>query len=131
MWSKVEILLRAYDSLNHVHVKLEISMSKYLFKASYTQSGTEGLLREGGTGRRDALRQTVESMGGTLEAFYYAFGTDDLLIIADLPDDVSAAAMSMRINAAGVLNISATPLLDPEDIDAASEKDVQYRTPRT
>lgn len=104
-------------------------MSKYLFKASYTQSGTAGLLAEGGTSRKEALRQTVEGLGGSLDAFYYAFGADDLLIIADLPDSTSAAAMSMRIGAAGALNISATPLLTPEDIDAASRKEVAYRTP--
>ena len=42
-------------------------MAKYMYRTKYTQSGLQGLLREGGTGRREALRQTVEGMGGKLE----------------------------------------------------------------
>ena len=42
-------------------------MPKYLFRTRYTQAGVSGLIREGGTGRREALRQTVEGLGGTLE----------------------------------------------------------------
>ena len=79
-------------------------MAKYLFRTSYTQAGVAGLIREGGTGRRDALRQTVEGLGGTLEGFYYAFGDDDLLLITDLPDVEAAAAFSMfaRLRRSGV-----------------------------
>lgn len=104
-------------------------MSKYLFRASYTQSGTTGLLKEGGSNRRSALSQTIEGLGGTLEAFYYTLGEDDLIIIADLPDDASVAAMSMRIRSAGALRISTTPLLTVEEIDNAIQKNVAYRVP--
>ena len=104
-------------------------MNKYLLRANYTQSGAQGLLKEGGTGRRVALTQTIEGLGGTVEAFYYAFGGDDVLMIAELPDETSAVAMSMRINAAGALNMSATVLIDPETIDEAIAKDVPYRLP--
>ena len=104
-------------------------MAKYLFSASYTQTGTQGLLREGGSGRKAALTHTVQSVGGTIESFYYAFGGADVIMIADLPDDASAVALSMRINAAGVLNLTATPLIDPATIDDAVAKDVSYRLP--
>ncbi|MCZ0953910.1 MAG: GYD domain-containing protein [Rhodospirillaceae bacterium] len=104
-------------------------MAKYLFRTSYTQAGVAGLIREGGTGRREALRQTVEGLDGTLEGFYYAFGDDDLLLIADLPDEEAAAAFSMYVNAAGALTVCCTVLLEPETIDGAIGKSVPYRKP--
>ena len=68
-------------------------MAKYLIRANYTRSGLTGLLKEGGTGRRRALGETIEGMGGTLEAFYYAFGDCDLYLIAELPDEATATAV--------------------------------------
>ena len=76
-------------------------MGKYMFHATYTQSGLTGLLKEGGTRRRAALTQTIEGMGGRVEVLYYAFGEPDLYIIADLPDDATATAVSLTIGAAG------------------------------
>ena len=105
-------------------------MAKYLFRTSYTQAGVAGLIREGGTGRREALRQTVEGLGGTLEGFYYAFGEDDLLLIADLPDEEAATAFSMFVSAAGALTVTCTVLMSPETIDGAIKKSVPYRAPR-
>ena len=72
-------------------------MAKYLIRANYTQAGVTGLLKEGGTGRRAALTQTIEGMGGTLEGFYYAFGDCDLYLIAELPDEATPMAVSMNI----------------------------------
>ena len=104
-------------------------MASYLFRTSYTQAGVAGLIREGGTGRREALRQTIEGLGGKLESFYYAFGDDDLLLIAELPDDEAATAFSMFINAAGALTVSCTVLISPETIDGSISKSVAYRKP--
>ena len=104
-------------------------MAKYLFRTRYTQAGVSGLIREGGTGRREALRQTVEGLGGTLEGFYYAFGDDDLLLIAELADEEAATAMALFISAAGALEVSTTVLLSPETIDGAVKKSVPYRKP--
>ncbi|WP_419947928.1 GYD domain-containing protein [Candidatus Palauibacter sp.] len=104
-------------------------MAKYMFRTSYTQSGLKGLIAEGGTGRREALRQTVESVGGTLEGFYYAFGDDDLLLIADLPDEQAALSLSLNIAAAGALTVSVTVLIDPENVDEAVAQGISYRPP--
>ena len=52
-------------------------MAKYLFHGSYTVEGLKGLLKEGGTGRREATEQLAKSLGGTLEAYYFAFGDND------------------------------------------------------
>src|SRR4051812_35706760 len=70
-------------------------MSKFLFKASYTVEGVKGLRRAGGSSRRDAVAKAAESVGGRLERFYFAFGDHDAFVIADLPDNQSAAAFAL------------------------------------
>ena len=60
-------------------------MPKYLWQASYNSDGVRGVLSDGGTGRREAIEQLVAAAGGKLEAFYFAFGEDDVYVIADLP----------------------------------------------
>jgi uncharacterized protein with GYD domain len=104
-------------------------MAKYLWHVNYTQEGAEGLLAEGGTGRREAVRQMLESVGGSLESFYYALGGDDLIVIGDLPDNISAAALSLKTAAGGAARSRTTVLLSPEDLDEASRRHVDYRTP--
>ena len=104
-------------------------MAKYMFRTNYTQSGLKGLIAEGGSGREAALRQTVESAGGTLEGFYYAFGDCDLYLIADLPDQAAATTLSLNIAAAGALTVQTTVLMSAADLDAAVKKTVQYRPP--
>ncbi len=104
-------------------------MGKYLIRANYTQSGLAGLLKEGGSRRRAALAQTIEGAGGTLESLYYAFGGSDLYIIADLPDDATATAVSLSVGAAGALNVDITVLITPETVDEAIKKNISYRAP--
>lgn len=104
-------------------------MSKYLVRANYTQSGLQGLIAEGGSSRRNALTNTVESLGGSMEAFYYAFGSSDLYAIVELPDDASATAFSLQISAAGAIDVDMTVLIAPETIDEAAKKEMAYRPP--
>jgi uncharacterized protein with GYD domain len=104
-------------------------MKKYLIRGTYNSDGTKGLMQEGGTGRKNAVAKMVEAGGGKMEAFYYAFGSDDVFVLVDLPDDVTAAAVGLRVNASGLVRISMTVLLTAEDIDAASKKSVSYRAP--
>ena len=104
-------------------------MGKYMFHTTYTAKGLVGLLKEGGSRRRQALTQTIEAMGGSVEGLYYAFGDTDLYIIADLPDDATATAVSLNIANAGALNIRATVLITPETVDEAVKKKVPYRPP--
>lgn len=104
-------------------------MARYLFRAKYTQAGVTGLLKEGGTSRRDALRQTIEGMGGTLHDLFYAFGDWDLFLVTELPDDEAATAVSLNISAAGALDVSVTVIVTPETVDAAVKKSVPYRAP--
>ena len=104
-------------------------MPKYLVKASYNPQGAQGLLKEGGTARRDALTASIESVGGSVDTFLYAFGGDDLYIVMDVPDNVSAAALGLAIGAAGAITWNTTVMLTPEEIDEAAAKSVAYRPP--
>jgi uncharacterized protein with GYD domain len=103
-------------------------MPKYLFKASYTAAGTKGVMQEGGSGRVAAVKQAAESVGGTLEGLYFAFGGVDVYAIGDLPDNESAAAMSMAINASESVTVETIVLLTPQELDAAAKKTVNYRS---
>jgi len=104
-------------------------MPKYLAHASYTTEGLKGLLKDGGTKRRKAVEQLAESMGGSVEGFYYAFGDDDLFVIFDLPDNISAITGSMIVNASGAAKVKMTVLLTPEEIDQAAQRSVEYSPP--
>ena len=104
-------------------------MPKYLYQASYTTEGAKGLLKDGGSKRRAAAEGLVKSLGGKLEAFYYAFGEPDLFIILDVPDNVSAAAGALTVTAAGAVSIKTTVLLSPEELDQAAKKSATYRPP--
>jgi uncharacterized protein with GYD domain len=108
-------------------------MPKYLGRSSYTLEGIKGLIKEGGSGRRDAVEQIIKALGGTLEAYYYALGETDLFFIADLPDNVSVTAGSLLANAAGANTVCVTALLTPEEVDQAAELvakvSSEYRAP--
>ncbi len=104
-------------------------MAKYLVQANYVGEGVKGLLKDGGTGRRAAVEKLFASVGGKIESYYYAFGETDLFIIADVPDNVSAAAITLTVNAVGAASARITVLLTPEEIDAAAKKTPNYRAP--
>lgn len=104
-------------------------MPKYMIQASYVGEGLKGLIKEGGTKRREEVAKVIESMGGKLESFYYAFGDYDVVGVAEMPDSASSVAFSLMINASGVINAKTTVLLNPEDIDQATKKVVDYRPP--
>jgi uncharacterized protein with GYD domain len=104
-------------------------MAKFLLKAVYLADGVKGLMKEGGTKRRAAVQKLVEAAGGKVEAFYYAYGDSDAYIIADMPDEKTALAISLAVNASGAVRLSTVPLITPEDVDAATKKTVKYKAP--
>ena len=104
-------------------------MSKYLVQANYVSEGVKGLLKEGGSSRRAAVEKLFGSVGVKVEVFYYAFGDTDVFIIADMPDNVTAAALSLTVNASGAVTSKVTVLLTAEEIDAAVKKTPSYRAP--
>ena len=104
-------------------------MPKYLFEASYTSEGAKGLLKEGGSSRRATVEQAIKALGGTQEAFYFAYGDVDVFVIADLPDDASCTAVALTISASGTVKLKTTVLISPETVDEAVKKSVGYRAP--
>jgi uncharacterized protein with GYD domain len=102
---------------------------KYLVQANYVGDGVKALLKDGASGRRAAVEKAFASVGGRLESFYFAFGDTDAFVIGDVPDNVSAAALSLAVNASGTVTSTLTVLLTPEDVDAAVKKTVSYRAP--
>jgi uncharacterized protein with GYD domain len=101
-------------------------MPKYLFQGSYTLEGVRGLVKDGGSKRRAVAQQAIQGLGGKLEAFYFALGKDDIVGIADVPDNVSIAALSLTLASSGAFNARTTVLLTPEEIDQAAKKTVKY-----
>jgi uncharacterized protein with GYD domain len=104
-------------------------MAKYLWCASYTADGVKGVLKEGGTSRKEAIEKVVADLGGSLDAFYFAFGNDDVYVLADLPDNTNAAAVSLSVAATGAVRIKTVVLLTPEEVDRAVHTTVGYRAP--
>lgn len=104
-------------------------MPKYLVQARYTNQGIKGLVRDSASGRRADVQAAVKALGGTVEAFYFAFGDDDAVVILDLPNRIVAAALSLAISGAGAVRIRTTPLLSVEDVDQALEIQLKYRAP--
>jgi uncharacterized protein with GYD domain len=101
-------------------------MPKYLVKASYSTTGARGVAKEGGTARVDAVKKAAESVGGTLEAFYFAFGDIDVYAIVDLPDNTTAIAFALTVNSSDAVTGETVALLTPEEVDAASKKTVDF-----
>lgn len=104
-------------------------MPKYLLQASYTTDGLKGLVKDGGTGRREAVEKLIANAGGTLESFYFAFGQDDVYVIADLPDNTTMASISLAVAASGAVRLKTTVLLTPDEVDRATQTTVAYRPP--
>ena len=104
-------------------------MPKYLAKVSFTPEGIKGLREVGAVARREAGVSITASIGGTQEAYYFAFGEDDVIAIFDLPDDEAAAALSIAVNAAGAAKATFTKLLTAEQVDEAFKRTVAYRPP--
>ena len=104
-------------------------MPRFLIQGSYTAEGAKGLRKDGASKRRQVVESLLKEAGGRLEALYFAFGDTDVVAIADLPDNVSSAALSLAVNASGVTRIRTTPLLTVEEMDAAAKKQLGYRGP--
>lgn len=104
-------------------------MPKYLIQASYTADGLKGLMKDKAAGRKAAVASSSEALGGKVESFYFAFGDHDVVIIMDMPDAVSAAALAIASSASGMVKTKVTPLLTIEETDQALGKTIRYRPP--
>jgi uncharacterized protein with GYD domain len=123
--SRVFLSNRASNE-NHFRRKV---MAKYLLEATYLPEGAKGILKDGGSKRRQVVEAAVKASGGKLDAFYFAFGKRDAYLIVDMPDHISVAATALVVNASGAASVKTTVLLTPEEIDQASKKNISYTPP--
>ena len=103
-------------------------MGKFMFRASYTQQGLEGVIQEGFAARQAAVTALIEGAGGSVEAFYFAYGDDDVVGVLD-GSEQTAIALSLAVNRTGAVHLSTIPLLTAEQMDAARTKVPDYRAP--
>lgn len=101
-------------------------MPKYMLKLTYTLDGLKGVKAKGGSSRREATEGAVKSVGGSVENFYFALGDTDAYAIVHLPDVTVAAALALAIAAGGEATVRTVQLVSPEDVDAASSREVGY-----
>jgi len=81
------------------------------------------------SGRRAAIAKTVQSAGGKLEAVYFALGDVDVYIVVELPDTISAAAISLAVNQSGFIATKTIALMSVEEMDRAAKMAVEFRPP--
>lgn len=104
-------------------------MANYLVIASYTSDGVKGVLKSGGTARADAVESAIKALGGKMESFYFAFGSEDVYVIAELPDNTAAAALGLAVSSTGLVSAKTVVLLTPGEIDEAAKRQVAYTPP--
>jgi uncharacterized protein with GYD domain len=106
-------------------------MPLYLTRFSYTPE-TWARLIENPEDRRKAAESYIESVGGKLHGFWYAFGAHDGYNLWEAPDNVSMAAVALAIGGGGALrSIETTVLMTVEDTLIALDKarGIKYRAP--
>ncbi len=113
------------------HEREEEAMPLYLSRFSYTPE-TWARLITNPEDRRTAAQSYIESVGGKLHGFWYAFGSHDGYTLWEAPDNVSMAAVALAIGSGGALSsLETTVLLTvDETLDALRQAEqVQYRAP--
>jgi uncharacterized protein with GYD domain len=97
-------------------------MPHYLQQVAYSQEGWEALVANP-QNRIEAVRPAIEKLGGKIEAAWFSFGDYDVVVIAELPDNVSAAAIAMAFAAGGACkSVQTTPLITPDEAMQALKK---------
>ncbi len=104
-------------------------MAAFMVQFSYTEQGMKGLVKEGGSKRREATENLIKSLGGRLVAYYFAFGEYDGFAIVDGLDNVDTSAAALMVGASGAVKTKITVLMTPEEIDKAAQKSGNYRPP--
>ena len=104
-------------------------MAKYMIQTSYDADGLKGLQKDKAAGRLAAAKAAVESVGGKFECLYWSMGEHDGLLIAELPDNATAASLAMAVSASGLVRTKTTVLLTAEELDKGLAKTVSYRAP--
>ncbi len=104
-------------------------MATYMVQFSYTEQGAKGLLKEGGSKRREATEQLIKSLGGKLVAYYFTFGEYDGFAIVEGVDNIDVTAANLIVGASGAVRTKTTVLISPDEVDKATRKSGNYRAP--
>lgn len=104
-------------------------MPKFLVTGSYSPEGLQGLLKEKASGRQAVVKELMASLGGKLEGLYYALGDNDIFVLCDCPDTITAAALSLAASSSGLVRTKVTALLTVEETDRALAMKPAYRAP--
>ncbi|MCU1465021.1 MAG: hypothetical protein JWM72_949 [Actinomycetia bacterium] len=104
-------------------------MAHYLVIATYSPEGVKGVLKNGGTARADAVKSAIEGLGGKMHSFHFAFGGDDVYVVAELADNITAAALGLAVSSSGLTTARTVVLLTPAEIDEAARRQVAYTPP--
>ena len=104
-------------------------MPKFLLEATYTVEGHQGLAKDKASGRKAAIASALKKLGGKLDAMYFCLGERDVILIADLPDHLTAAALSSAACGCGMVRTKTTMLLTVAETDEALSKAVAYKAP--
>ncbi len=106
-------------------------MALYLTRFSYTPEAWARMTKNP-EDRREAARTYIESVGGTLQGFWYAFGEHDGYTLWEAPDNVAMAAVAIALSSGGALSkVETTPLMTVEETLEALRRaqEVSYRAP--
>jgi uncharacterized protein with GYD domain len=122
-------MIRRWTNIVLTPEKEVIAMPKYLLEVNYTLDGVKGVKAKGGSARRAAAAGAAKSAGGSIDEFYFAFGSTDVFVIADFPDNTAAAALALAVTAAGGATVRTVVLLTPDEVDAAAGKSIGYTPP--
>ena len=97
-------------------------MPVYLSQVAYTPEGWAALLKKP-QNRIEAVRPAVEKMGGKIQGAWFAFGEYDVVVLIEMPDNVSAAGLAMAFAAGGACkSVKTTPLMTIEEGIEAMKK---------
>jgi uncharacterized protein with GYD domain len=103
-------------------VRVNAGARQYAFFFSYTSEAWARMISAPGD-RTAAVRQVLGSMGGSLESIYWMFGSHDGLAICEVPDSVSAAAVSIAVTSSGSFSRNETrELLSQEQLGQALQR---------
>jgi uncharacterized protein with GYD domain len=107
-------------------------MPHYLHQITYSREGWQTLIAQP-QNRVEAVRQAIEKLGGKIVSAWFAFGDYDVLVITEMPDNVSAAGLAIAFAGGGACkSVHTTPLPSAEEALQAMKKagESGYRAPR-
>jgi uncharacterized protein with GYD domain len=97
-------------------------MPQYMLQVSYSREGWQALIAQP-QNRVEVVKQAVEKLGGKVVSAWFAFGDHDVILITEMPDNVSAAGLAIAFAGGGALkSVHTTPLLSADEALAAMKK---------